>query len=92
MRRSWSYHTTYLPAIVPSATDGRRGLVLRGDTLTAVYLHGQPIGRGESEAATLAVRRACEEAVKRCKGEGLLDSVCTCPRKTKKSRQADPAV
>jgi len=58
--------------------------------LMAVYLHGQPIGRGESVASTLATRRACEEAVKRCKAEGLLDSVCTCPRKTKKGRQAEP--
>jgi hypothetical protein len=54
--------------------------------LTVVYLHNTPIGRGESEAPSLAVRKAFEQAVKRCKGEKLLNEVCTCPRKRTKGK------
>lgn len=46
-----------------------------------VVIHGQVVARGEAETIALAVRRACEEALRKAKDEGMVDAVCTCPKK-----------
>lgn len=50
-----------------------------------VWLHDVQIGRGEAETPTLAVRKACEEAVKTAKTQKILETLCTCPKKKRRA-------
>ena len=55
------------------------------DLRALVIVHGRVLGYGEGDTQVIAMRKACENAVKKVKMGNPLDTVCSCPRKKGKS-------
>ena len=51
--------------------------------MTSVEMHGQRVGQGLAETQAIAMRKGCDEAVKRIRTERLLDTLCDCPKRRK---------